>query len=140
MKVTLIEPTRYLENGSLLKSEKLLFPSLTLPRLASLLPGNIKTSIIIELFEDISFDEKVDLIGITSYTTNIHRAYEIADEFRSRKVPVVMGGMHVSMEPKEALEHADTIIIGEAEESWPQFINDFQNGTNILDLLIYGEF
>ncbi len=128
MKIILIDPTRHLENGKLLKTKKLLFPSLTLPLLAALTPGGVDVSIIKELFEDINFDQRVDLIGITSYTGNIYRAYEIADEFRKRKVPVVMGGMHVSMEPEEAKEHADTIIIGEAEETWPQFINDFRNG------------
>ena len=128
MKLLLIEPTRYLENRMLLKATKLLFPSLTLARLASLTPETMETTIVIELFEDINFDETVDLVGITSYTTNIHRAYEVADEFRRRKIPVVMGGIHVSMEPEEALAHADTVIIGEAEDTWPQFINEFRRG------------
>ena len=128
MKILLIEPTRYLANGKLLKSKQVLIPSLTLPLLAALIPQDSVISVVIELFEDINYDKELDLVGITSYTTNIHRAYEIADEFRRRKVPVVMGGIHVSMEPEEALEHADTIIIGEAEETWPQFINDFRNG------------
>ncbi|GAH61991.1 unnamed protein product, partial [marine sediment metagenome] len=99
-----------------------------MPFLAALTPRGIDVSIVNELFEDINFEEEVDLVGITSYTTNIHRAYEIADEFRRRNVPVAMGGIHVSMEPEEAKEHADTIIVGEAEETWPQFINDFRNG------------
>jgi len=128
MKIKLIGPTRYLENGKLLKSKKLIVPSLTFPLLAALAPPDIDVSIVNEICEDINFEKKVDLVGITSYTINIHRAYQIADEFRRRNVPVVMGGIHVSMEPEEAKEHADTIIIGEAEETWPQFINDFRNG------------
>jgi len=128
MKIKLIGPTRELENGKLLKSKKLIIPSLTFPLLAALAPSDIDVSIINEVCEDINFEEEVDLVGITSYTINIHRAYEIADEFRRRNVPVVMGGVHVSMEPEEAKEHADTIIVGEAEETWPQFINDFRNG------------
>lgn len=128
MKIKLIGPTRYLENGKLLKSKKLIIPSLTFPLLAALTPPDIDVSIVNEICEDINFEEKVDLVGITSYTINIHRAYQIADEFRKRNVPVVMGGIHVSMEPEEAKKHADTIIIGEAEETWPQFINDFRNG------------
>lgn len=128
MKIKLIGPTRYLENGKLLKSKKLMIPSLTFPLLAALTPPDIDVSIVNEICEDINFEEKVDLVGITSYTINIHRAYQIADEFRKRNVPVVMGGIHVSMEPEEAKKHADTIIIGEAEETWPQFINDFRNG------------
>ena len=128
MKIKLIGPTRYLENGKLLKSKKLIVPSLTFPLLAALTPPDIDVSIVNEVCEDINFEEKVDLVGITSYTINIHRAYQIADEFRRRNVPVVMGGIHVSMQPEEAKEHADTIIVGEAEETWPQFINDFRNG------------
>ena len=128
MKITLIEPTRYLGNGKLLKSKKVLVPSLTLPLLAAFLPDEDHVSVVIELFEDINFDEQVDLVGITSYTPSVHRAYEIADEFRRRKVSVVMGGIHVTMESEEALAHADTVIIGEAEETWPQFINDFKKG------------
>lgn len=128
MKIKLIYATRYLENGELLKSKKLVIPSLTFPLLAALTPHDIDVSIINEVCEDIDFDEEVDLVGIASYTHTIYRAYEIADEFKRRNVPVVMGGVHVSMEPEEAKEHADTIIIGEAEETWPQFINDFRNG------------
>lgn len=128
MKIKLIGPTRELENGKLLKSKKLIVPSLTFPLLAALTPPDIDVSIVNEICEDINFEEKVDLVGITSYTINIHRAYQIADEFKKRNVPVVMGGIHVSMEPEEAKQHVDTIIIGEAEETWPQFINDFRNG------------
>ncbi|GAI91438.1 unnamed protein product, partial [marine sediment metagenome] len=100
MKIKLIGPTRYLENGKLLKSKKLIIPSLTFPLLAALTPPDIDVSIVNEICEDINFEEKVDLVGITSYTINIHRAYQIADEFRKRNVPVVMGGIHVSMEPR----------------------------------------
>ena len=128
MKIKLIGPTRYLENGKLLKSKKLIIPSLTFPLLAALTPPDIDVSIVNEICEEIDFEEKVDLVGITSYTINIHRAYQIADEFRKRNVPVVMGGIHVSMEPEEAKKHADTIIVGEAEETWPQFIDDIRNG------------
>lgn len=128
MKIKLVGPTRYLENGTLLKSKKLMVPSLTFPLLAALTPADIDVSIVNEICEDINFEEKVDLVGITSYTINIHRAYQIADQFRKRNVPVVMGGIHVSMEPEEAKKHADIVIVGEAEETWPQFIDDFRKG------------
>jgi len=129
MKLRLIEPSRYLENGNLLKVPGVLPPSLTLPLLAALTPRDIHVSIVNELVEDIDFDEEVDVVGISSYTISIYRAYEIADEFRKRGVPVVMGGIHVSMQPEEAQEHAGTVIVGEAEETWPQFLDDFRNGT-----------
>ena len=128
MKIKLIDPTRYLPNGKLLKPKELFLPSLALPYLSALTPKGIDVSITMEQFEDINFEEKVDLVGITSYTTRISRAYEIADEFKKSGVPVVMGGIHTSTEPEEALEHADTVIVGEAEGIWQEFINDFRNG------------
>ncbi len=126
MKVKFIEPSRYIDEKKLLKTKELLFPSLTLPLLAALTPKDIEVSIINEKFSDIDFNEKVDIVGITSYTSEIFRAYEIADEFRKRGVYVVMGGIHVSLESEEASEHADTLIIGEAEELWPEFLADFK--------------
>jgi radical SAM superfamily enzyme YgiQ (UPF0313 family) len=126
MKILLISPSRYLDKNRLLKRKWLLFPSITLPLLAALTPSDIEVEIIDELFSDIDFDAKVDLVGITAYSSSIYRAYEIADEFRKRKTYVVMGGIHVSMQPDEALGHANTIITGEAEDTWPQFIKDFK--------------
>jgi radical SAM superfamily enzyme YgiQ (UPF0313 family) len=130
MKVKFIEATRYLDNGRLLKTRKLFYPALTFPLLAALTPPDIEISMTHEIFEgtDIDFDEKADLVGLTSITNNVYRAYEIADEFRRRGVPVVMGGFHASVEPEEALRHADAVIIGEAEETWPEFLRDFRDG------------
>jgi radical SAM superfamily enzyme YgiQ (UPF0313 family) len=128
LKMALIQPSRYLPNGQLARSKGFLFPSLTFPLLAALAPDDVEIVIRDDRFGEVDFAEKVDLVGITSYTTNVIRAYEIADEFRRRKVPVLMGGMHISMEPEEAADHADTVIVGEAEETWPQFIEDFKNG------------
>ena len=59
-------------------------------------------------------------------TTTAPRAYEIADHFRRRGVKVVMGGMHVSALPDEALEHCDSVVVGEAEELWPRLLADFE--------------
>ena len=128
MKIKFVETTRYLDNGRLLKSKYLYYPSLTFPLLAALTPFEHDVSITFEIFDDIDFEEKPDIVGITSITSNVYRAYEVADEFRRRGVYVVMGGIHVSMEPEEAAEHADTVFVGEAEETWPRFLKDFQNG------------
>ncbi|MBM4041107.1 MAG: B12-binding domain-containing radical SAM protein [Planctomycetes bacterium] len=128
MKVKLIEPTRYLGSGKLLRGEWLLTPSLTLPHLAALAPSDIEIAIENDFFGEPKYDEPVDLVGITSYTNRALRAYEIADEFRRRGVPVVMGGIHASLAPDEAAEHADTVVVGEAEETWPQFLDDFRRG------------
>jgi radical SAM superfamily enzyme YgiQ (UPF0313 family) len=56
------------------------------------------------------------------------RAYQIAEEFKKRGIPVVMGGVHASMLPEEALQHVDAVVIGEAEEVWPELIEDFKKG------------
>lgn len=128
MKIKLIESTRYLQNGNLLKTRRLYFPALTFPTLAALTPDGIDIEMKHEIFEDIDFEKRVDLVGLTSITNNVLRAYEIADEFRKRKVPVAMGGFHASAEPDEALEHADFVFVGEADETWPQFLRDFRKG------------
>jgi radical SAM superfamily enzyme YgiQ (UPF0313 family) len=69
-----------------------------------------------------------DLVGITAFTSQASRAYELAETFRQRGVPVVMGGIHASMCPDEALEHVDTVVKGEAEGAWPQVLADARQG------------
>ncbi len=128
MRIRLIESSRYLDGGRLLKAGHLYYPSLTLPLLAALTPAGHDISITYEIFEDIDYDAPADVVGITSITSNVYRAYEIADEFRRRGVHVAMGGIHASMEPEEAAAHADTVIIGEAEETWPRFVRDLEGG------------
>ncbi len=91
---------------------------LALPLLAALTPSDIEVVLTDENVEPVDFEEKVDLVGITSMTCVIPRAYEIAAEYRKRGVPVVMGGIHVSMLPDEAIQHCDSVVIGEAEELW----------------------
>ena len=56
------------------------------------------------------------------------QAYKLADKIRSMNVPVVLGGNHPSALPEEAKQHADSVVVGEAENTWPQLLNDFQNG------------
>ena len=68
-----------------------------------------------ENIESIDFDLKADLVGISAMTSYVNRGYEIADAFRARGVPVVMGGVHPSFMPQEALRHCDAVVIGEAE-------------------------
>jgi radical SAM superfamily enzyme YgiQ (UPF0313 family) len=101
---------------------------LSLPTIAGATPEDVETTIIDEKVDEINFDEKVDIVGIGAMTPNITRAYEIADEFRNRGVKVVMGGIHASMLPEEALEHADSVVIGEADFLWSDAISDFKEG------------
>jgi radical SAM superfamily enzyme YgiQ (UPF0313 family) len=70
-----------------------------------------------------------DLVGVTAFTSQATRAYEIATEWRARGVPVVMGGIHATMRLEEALERVDSVVTGEAEGIWPQVLQDAQRGT-----------
>lgn len=72
--------------------------------------------------------EKFDLVGISSFTARIEAAYTLADRYRAAGVPVVLGGLHVSMMPDEAAEHADSLVLFGAEGAWPRLIEDFRNG------------
>ncbi len=99
---------------------------LALPTVASLTPPDVGVTILDEEIEPIDFDVDADLIGITAMTFKAKRAYQIATEFRKRGKHVVMGGIHASMLPKEALQYVDTVVVGEAESVWDQVIDDFK--------------
>ena len=86
---------------------------------------------------DYSLLPQPDLVGITAFTSQAERAYAIAAEFRARKVPVVMGGIHASMCAEEAAKNVDAVVCGEAESVWPQVLKDVQDGT--LKQLYKGE-
>jgi len=125
MKILLISPERQRK-----KEETFLFrlSFLNLPYVAAVTPPDIEVKIIDEAFEKVNFDEKADLVGLTAQTPVAPRAYQIASEFKKRGVPVVMGGVHASMLPQEALQHVDAVVIGEAEEIWPNLIRDLRKG------------
>ena len=102
--------------------------SLTLPQVAAATPKSNTVTIINENYEKIDFSNKPDLVGITCLTMSAPRAYEIADKFRSMGVPVILGGNHPTALPEEAKQHADAVVIGEAEIMWPRLLNDFEIG------------
>ena len=108
--------------------ESVTLSSLTLPYLARLVPADYTVSLLDETVRNVDFSEPVDLVAITALTPNALRAYEIADRYRQLGVFVVLGGIHVTTCPTEAAAHADALILGEAEISWPQFLRDFRNG------------
>jgi len=101
-------------------------PLLGLLKVASLTPSSWQVTIQDERVEPLGLEVEADLVGITAMTTTAPRAYEIADHFRRRGIKVVMGGMHVSALPAEALQHCDSVVVGEAEESWPGLLADFE--------------
>lgn len=134
MKVLLVSPERERK-----KEEAFLFRLgfLNLPYLAAVTPSDVDVKIVDEAFEPIDFTERVDLVGITAQTPVAPRAYQIAEQFREKGIPVVMGGVHASMLPEEALQHVDAIVIGEGEEAWPKLIGDFRKGQ--MKQVYYGD-
>jgi radical SAM superfamily enzyme YgiQ (UPF0313 family) len=125
MKILLISPERERK-----KEEAFLFKLsfLNLPYVAAVTPPGVELKIVDEAFEKIDFEEKVDLVGITAQTPVAPRAYQITGEFKKRGIPVVMGGVHASMLPQEALQHVDAVVVGEAEGVWPDLIEDLRRG------------
>ncbi|MCK5187955.1 MAG: B12-binding domain-containing radical SAM protein [Deltaproteobacteria bacterium] len=101
---------------------------LSLPTVAALTPPDWDVVIHDARTDAVDYGLKVDLVGITAFTPEVPQAYQIADNFRKRGVPVVMGGVHVSALPDEALEHADTVIICEAEDVWEILLRDLEAG------------
>jgi len=125
MKILLISPERKRKGD-----EAFLFKLgfLNLPYIAAVTPRDVELKIVDEANEAIDYDERVDLVGLTAQTPVAPRAYQIASEFRRRGIPVVMGGVHASMLPEEAIQYVDSVVVGEGEISWPQVIEDFRRG------------
>ena len=94
--------------------------------IAGLTPPDVEVSLTDENVAPIDFQKKVDLVGITSLTSTSQRAYKIADTFRALGKKVVLGGIHPSILCEEASQHADAVVIGEAEGIWPDVIDDFK--------------
>lgn len=95
--------------------------------LASLTPDEHNVKLYDENVSDYEYKDDVDLVGLSVMTARATRAYQIADEYRKRGVPVVFGGSHPTLVPDESMQHADSIVMGEAELTWPQVLEDVQN-------------
>ena len=129
MRLLLIGPTALDAQGRPIQQSKLHLPGLTLPMLAAVTPQDISIQLISETVEEIPYDEKWDLVGLTGMGSGIVRAWQIADEFKKRHVPVVLGGIAASLShPDWSLNHVDSVITGEAEETWPEVLKDFIAG------------
>jgi radical SAM superfamily enzyme YgiQ (UPF0313 family) len=127
MKILLIQPSRF-RNGRLDKRKQRWLLGMTLPYVAALTPKDVGVEIKDDLLDDITFQEECDLVGISFMSHQAPRAYQLAAGFRRRGIPVVMGGFHATLAPDECQEHADALVLGEAETAWPALIRDFQAG------------
>jgi radical SAM superfamily enzyme YgiQ (UPF0313 family) len=129
-KLLIIQPSHYRskEDRTVFKTKRRHVVSLTLPYLAALTPSDWDVQVIDEQVQDIDFDAPADLVALTAWTVHSYRAYDVAAEFRKRKVPVVMGGPHAFFHPEEASQHCDAIGIGEAEPIWQSILNDAAAG------------
>jgi radical SAM superfamily enzyme YgiQ (UPF0313 family) len=97
--------------------------------LSALTPPDIQRVLYDQRLEPIPYDEPTDLVAISVGSYMAKSAYQIADEYQRRGVPVVMGGCHPSLLPEESLQHATSIVIGDAEDTWPELVEDARRGT-----------
>jgi len=125
-KMLLIQPSQYRNDGSLIKQKKLYLPGLVFPLITAMAPGNWEFEIIIEIIEEIDFDSDADIVGIGAMGHSIVRAFDIAGEFRKRGKTVFMGGYMASMIPDITLQYVDSVVIGDAEISFPILLSDFE--------------
>lgn len=127
MKLTLIYPSVGRKPGKPYVRAWQMEP-LSIAQLASLTSPDVEIAFYDDRLEDIPFDEPTDLVAISVETFTALRAYRIAAQFRSRGIPVVLGGYHVTLLPEEAARHADAIVVGDAESVWKQVLFDADRG------------
>ncbi len=101
-------------------------PQLGLHVVASLTPDDVAVTVVDEQVRTIDFSVDFDLVGISCMTATAGRSYELADLYRKKGSKVVLGGVHPTVLPDEAIRHADAIVIGEAEGCWEHVIRDFK--------------
>ena len=131
IKIALVSPKGPLyRHRSGIWKKSLRYQPLTLTTLAALIPPEmaVDLQLLDEGITDVPLDLDADLVGLTVITGTAMRAYELADHFRQRGIAVVLGGPHITLIPDDAQPHADAIVTGYAEDSWPQLLRDFANG------------
>src|ERR1043165_3727791 len=96
--------------------------------IAGLTPPDITVRFYDDRFETIPYDEPTDLVALSVETYTAKRCYQIASEYRRRGVPVVMGGFHATLCPDEVGQDCESLVIGEAEESFPEVVDDYRHG------------
>jgi len=105
------------------------FTQITMPYLAGFIDeAQYQIELVDEYNQRIPYERAVDVVAITVNTPNATHCYRMAARFRARGITVVMGGPHATLRPDEAAEHCDHLVVGEAEETWPQFLDEFHRG------------
>jgi radical SAM superfamily enzyme YgiQ (UPF0313 family) len=132
MRIVLVSPKGplYRHRGGIF-GKSLRYMPLTLPTLAALVPPELCAKIVCldEGIGDVDPQRiEADLVGLTVITGTAVRAYELADALRARGIPVVLGGPHVTLAPDDAQPHADSIVVGYAENEWPRLLRDVAAG------------
>ncbi len=131
MKIALLSPKGplYRHRGGIFR-KSLRYQPLTLTTLAALVPQELNAQIEVydEGIQDVPDTLDADLIGITVITGTAMRAYELADRFRAQGRTVVLGGPHVTLLPAEAGHHANSVVVGYADDTWPELLRDFSRG------------
>jgi radical SAM superfamily enzyme YgiQ (UPF0313 family) len=130
-KILFIQPTQYGTDKKLCKQKKIHLPGLVFPLLAAMTPENWEVEVIIEVVDEINFNTDADIIGIGTMGYAIYRGIEVASEFRKRGKVVVMGGYMASLVAEKALEYVDSVIVGDAEISYPLLLKDFEKNRRI---------
>jgi radical SAM superfamily enzyme YgiQ (UPF0313 family) len=131
LRVALISPKGplYRHRGGIFR-RSLRYQPLTLTTLAALVPRDIEVelTLIDEGIQEIPPNLEADLVGMTVITGTAPRAYALSKRFREQGIATVLGGPHVTLIPEDAREHADSIVVGYAEDTWPQLLRDFAIG------------
>ncbi|MCA9070773.1 MAG: radical SAM protein, partial [Planctomycetaceae bacterium] len=131
LKIVLISPKGplYRHRGGIFR-QSLRYMPLTFPTLKALIPPDIPAEVLCidEGTGDVDLNLSADLIGMTVITGTALRAYELSRHFRARGIPVVLGGPHITLVPDDAQPHADSLVVGYAEEEWPRLLLDFIAG------------
>ncbi len=123
-RLLLINPAQHIKPNL---ASVLRLPAASLGYIAALTPPDWEISIADENIEPLTFED-ADLVGLTAYTCNVTRAYEISQAYRQKGIKTVIGGVHVSMLYDEAIQYVDSVVIGEAESVWPELVRDFERG------------
>jgi len=110
------------------KMKTLALPPMGLGVLASRTPRKYQVTILDEMVDELDLNADADLVAVTATTVQAPRAYQIIEAFKRRGIPTVMGGIHGSVRTEEAAGYADSVVVGEADEIWPEVLQDFENG------------